>query len=94
MEQKMNYRTCKKRYLTLTWASLSKLNTAVILEVNHHPVSTLLIAKIILRLWKRNEIFMSMEQWWNDTDRIKPGYSNLSRWYFIHHKSHTDWPRI
>jgi hypothetical protein len=39
---------------------------------------------------------MSMEQWWSDTDRGKPKYSekNLSHCHFVPHKSHTDWPGI
>jgi hypothetical protein len=36
---------------------------------------------------------MSVEHWWNDTDREKLKYSekNLSHYYF---ECHTDWPRI
>jgi hypothetical protein len=39
---------------------------------------------------------MSMEQWWNDTDRGKPKYweRNLFQWHFVHHKSNVDWPGI
>jgi hypothetical protein len=33
-----------------------------------------------------------MEQWWKDTDRVKPMYSeeNLFQCHFDHHKSHID----
>ena len=33
--------------------------------------------------------WMSMEQWWNDTDRGKPRYRerNLSQYHFVYHKS-------
>ena len=33
---------------------------------------------------------MSMEHWWNDTDRGKPKYSekNLSQWHLVQHTSH------
>jgi len=35
---------------------------------------------------------MSMEQWWNDTDRgnLKYWERNLSQCHFAHHKSHMD----
>jgi hypothetical protein len=35
-----------------------------------------------------------MEEWWNDTDRETPKYweKYFSQCYFIHHKSHMDWP--
>jgi len=38
----------------------------------------------------------SMEQWWNDIDRRKLKYldKNLSQCHLVHHKFHTDWPRI
>jgi len=38
---------------------------------------------------------MSMEQWWNYTDRgKKPKYSEktLAHFHLVHHKSHMDWP--
>jgi len=35
---------------------------------------------------------MSMQNWWNNTDREKPKY--LSQCHFIPHKSHMDWIRI
>jgi len=37
-----------------------------------------------------------MEQWWIDTDRVKPEYSEryLSQCYFVHYKSHIDCPGI
>ena len=40
--------------------------------------------------------WMSMEQWWNDSDRGKLKYldDNLSQCHLVHHKFHTDWPRI
>jgi hypothetical protein len=39
---------------------------------------------------------MSIEHWWNDTDRRKLKYwkENLSQYYSVHNKSHTDWPEI
>jgi hypothetical protein len=39
---------------------------------------------------------MSVENWWNDTDREKQKYweINLLQYCFVHHKSHTDWPGI
>ena len=38
--------------------------------------------------------WMSMEQWWNDTDSGKPRYweRNLSRCFFVYHKSPTERP--
>jgi hypothetical protein len=40
--------------------------------------------------------FSAMEHRWNETDTRKPKYSgrNLSQRYFVHHKSHMDWPEI
>jgi len=37
-----------------------------------------------------------MEHWWNDTDAVKQNYSqrNLLQCYFVHRKSHMDWPGI
>jgi len=35
-------------------------------------------------------IYMSVEYWWNDTDRgkLKSSKENLSQYYFVQHKSH------
>jgi hypothetical protein len=40
--------------------------------------------------------WMSMENWWNDTDRGKLKFSekNLPQWHSVHLKSHVDWPGI
>jgi hypothetical protein len=40
--------------------------------------------------------WMSMEQWWNDTDRAKLKYweENQSQCHFVHHESYMDWPGI
>ena len=37
---------------------------------------------------------MSMIRCWNDTDSVKPNYSerNLAQYHYVHHKSHMDWP--
>jgi hypothetical protein len=39
---------------------------------------------------------MNMEQYWSDTDRGKPKFSekNLSQWYFVYHKSDIGWSGI
>ena len=39
---------------------------------------------------------MSMEYWWNDTDKEKAKYAeNTPSWcHLVHHKSYTDWPGI
>jgi len=39
---------------------------------------------------------MSMEHWWNYTDRRKPKYweKTLFQSHFVYHKSHTDIPGI
>jgi len=39
---------------------------------------------------------MSIEFWWDDTDRRKAKHSeiNLSQGQFAHHKYHKDWPGI
>jgi len=41
-------------------------------------------------------IYMSVEYWWNDTDRgkLKSSKENLSQYYFVQHKSHMHWPGI
>jgi hypothetical protein len=41
-----------------------------------------------------NDIWVNMEQWWNDIDMEKPKDSekDLFQCHFIHHKSHMDWP--
>jgi hypothetical protein len=36
--------------------------------------------------------WMSLKDWWNDTDRAKP--KCLKRYHFIYHKSHVNWPQI
>ena len=40
--------------------------------------------------------WMSMEQWWNDTDRAKLQYlkKKMSQFHFVHHKTHMVWPEI
>jgi len=37
-----------------------------------------------------------MEHWWDGSDGIKQNYSqrNLFQCYFVHGKSHMDWPGI
>jgi hypothetical protein len=37
-------------------------------------------------------LFLVMEDRWNETDRVKPKYSekNLSQYHFVNHKSHMD----
>jgi hypothetical protein len=39
---------------------------------------------------------MSVEHWWNDSDRGKLRHweRNLSKYHFFHHKRHVDWPGI
>jgi len=39
---------------------------------------------------------MSVEHWWNDTDRgqLKVGEENLSHGQSVRHKSHLEWPGI
>ena len=50
----------------------------------------------LLRLFRVRDRWMSVGHCWNDTDRGKPKYweGNLSKWHFIHHKCHIDWPGI
>ena len=40
--------------------------------------------------------WMSMEQWWNDSDRGEQEYSekNMSQYHCVHHKSHMNWPGV
>jgi hypothetical protein len=35
-----------------------------------------------------------MEQWWKDTERVKPEFwaKYLPQCYFVHYTSHMDWP--
>jgi hypothetical protein len=46
--------------------------------------------------WFFVSFFQVMEHRWNENDRKKPKYSGkkLSQCYFVHHKSHMDWPGI
>ena len=40
---------------------------------------------------------MSVEHWWNDTDRSAPcweGGGDVFQYHFVHQKSHSDWPEI
>jgi hypothetical protein len=41
-----------------------------------------------------NEIWVNMEQWWDDTDRKKPKdvETNLPQCHSVHHMFHMDWP--
>jgi len=47
-------------------------------------------AVIVLRLYSNGDIRISMEHWWNDTDRgsrtTRRGGGD------VHHKSYVDWP--
>ena len=36
----------------------------------------------------------SMENWWNATDWAKQKRETCPRCYFVHYKSHMDWPWI
>lgn len=39
---------------------------------------------------------MSMEHWWNDTDKRELEYAekNLSKCHFVRHKTQTNWPMV
>jgi hypothetical protein len=40
------------------------------------------------------DVWMNMENWWNDTDRgkLKCLEEHLSQCHFLYHKSQMDWP--
>jgi hypothetical protein len=52
------------------------------------------LIKQLLRLCNINGEWMSMENWWDDSDKRKWKYSekNLSQCHFVWHKSPMDWP--
>jgi hypothetical protein len=54
------------------------------------------LALTFLKFPRLRSLKISMECWWNDTDRGKPTYSerNVSQGHFVDHKAHGDWPGI
>ena len=60
-------------------------------EVSH--LKTLSSAKVLL---SRRQVYMSMQTWWNDTDRGKPKFlkKKFSQYQSFNHKSHMQRPTI
>jgi len=41
-----------------------------------------------------DELIMTMEHWWYETDRVRLKYLEKDHRKFVHHKPEIDWPAI
>lgn len=81
---------------TLSFTSSFKMNTrtyGLFLHVAMSLWNWIVNGSIV---YPRDGISVNMEQRWNDTVRenSKNSEKNLSQFYFVHHKRHTDWAQI
>jgi len=92
----LNY--CSSNYSTSVSAFMNPISVQ---NVSKHRSRSAWCAKncqniICLQATCTSRIWMTMEHWWNDSDRGKLGHCdrNLSQYHFFHHKRHMDWSGI
>ena len=78
----------KSLFVASSWSHLYLLNIVLFADFHASPACPSESGNIKMK--------MSLEQLWNESDRVKPKYweTNLSQWCFVHNKSPMERPDI